>query len=270
MNIFKMEFRRNLKSLLIWSAVSAAITVLLTLLYPSMINSDMLALMNAKIAALPKELVESFNLSGEDIRYFPSFFAYFFQFVLMAACIYGAQTGLTALTKEESEGTIEFLYAKPTSRPQIVTAKLSAAFAGYLCYFAVIGLFSVIAGMAVRPENLDLNEMITAVKSVVLGGMLAGFTYLFLGFLVSVLLRRAKHAASLAVMLFFGTYIIGSIPKFTGVLDFLKWVSPMNYFQPNNIVASGIDGLNVLIAVLIMAVSAAVTYILYRKRDFYV
>lgn len=269
MNMFKMEFRRGFKSLLIWSGVSAAITVLMTLLYPSMMDSDMLALMNAKIAALPKEFVEAFNLSGEDIRYFPSFFAYCFQFVLMAACIYGAQLGLTALLKEEGEGTIEFLYAKPVSRVQIVTAKLAAAFAGYLCYFAALSVFSVAASLAVRPEDLDLTTMVTAVKSVLLGGMLSGFTYLFLGFAVSMLLRRAKHASSFAAMLFFGTYIVGSIPKITGVLEFLKWVSPLDYFQPGQVVTNGIDGLNLLIVLLVMAVSAALTYLLYRRRNFY-
>jgi ABC-2 type transport system permease protein len=68
MNLFKMELRQNLKTLVIWTAVSGALTLLLTLLYPAMLGSDMLALFNAKLASLPKELVAMFNLSGEDIR----------------------------------------------------------------------------------------------------------------------------------------------------------------------------------------------------------
>jgi ABC-2 type transport system permease protein len=193
-----------------------------------------------------------------------------FQFILMAACIHGAMLGLTALSKEESEGTIEFLYAKPVSRTQIVSGKLSAAAVSYLCYFAVISIVGVIAGMIVRPEDLELMDMAVSFKSVLLGGMIAGFTYLLLGFAVSVLLRKAKHAASMAVMLFFLTYIVGSIPTITGVLDFLKWVSPLNYFTPGEVVVNGIDGINVLISVLIMGASAALTYSLYRKRNFYI
>jgi ABC-2 type transport system permease protein len=71
-------------------------------------------------------------------------------------------------------------------------------------------------------------------------------------------------------MLFFLTYIVGSIPAITGVLDFLKWVSPLNYFTPGDVVMNGIDGTNVLISVIIMGASAAVTYTLYRKRNFYI
>lgn len=270
MNIFKMEFKREFKSLLLWTGVCGVLTVLFTLLYPSMLNSDMLALMNAKLASLPKELVDAFHLSSEDITQLPNFFAYMFQFILMAACIYGTMRGLNALSREESEGTIEFLYARPVSRIEIVSAKLANAAAGYLCFFAVISIAAVLSGLCVRPADLDLMDMTASFKTILFGGMIAGFTYLLLGFAVSVLLKKAKHAASMSVMLFFLTYIVGSIPSITGVLGFLKWVSPMNYFLPGEVVATGIDGTSVLVSVLIMSASAALTYALYRRRNFYV
>ena len=109
MNLFSMELRQNLKTLVIWTAVSGALTLLLTLLYPAMLSSDMLALFNAKLEALPKELVAMFNLSGEDIRQLPQFFAYFFQFVMMAACVYGATLGFSVISREESDGTSSFV-----------------------------------------------------------------------------------------------------------------------------------------------------------------
>ncbi len=267
--IFKMEFKRGLKQLLLWSGICALLTALFTLLYPSMLSSDMLALMNAKLEALPKELVEAFRLSGQDLTQLPNFFAYMFQFILMAACIYGMLLGLTALSREESEGTIEFLYAKPVSRVQIVSAKLANAAVSYLCFFLAVGVAGVLAGLCVRPSDLGLTEMASSFKTILLGGMIAGFTYLMLGFAVSVLLKKAKHAASMAVMLFFLTYIVGSIPSVTGVLDFLKWVSPINYFQPSEVVTAGIDGAGVLVSAAIMGVSAALTYTLYSRRSFY-
>jgi ABC-type transport system involved in multi-copper enzyme maturation permease subunit len=53
-----------------------------------------------------------------------------------------------------------------------------------------------------------------------------------------------------------------------GVLDFLKWISPIHYFIPNQIVVAGIDGRNVLICLGVMAVCAAVAYPVYQKKDF--
>jgi ABC-2 type transport system permease protein len=267
MNLFKMELRRNFKTMAIWAIVCGALTLLLTLLYPAMLGSDMLALMNAKLASLPKELVDMFNLSSEDIRQLPQFFAYFFQFVMMAACVYGATLGLSVISREESEGTIEFLYAKPLRRAQIVTGKLLSAAATFAIYFVVVAICGMIGCMAVKPEALDTMVLLTGVKSVMTGGFIAGITYMFIGLVLSVLLRRPKHSASLASALFFGTFIVGSIPKITGVLDFLKWVSPINYVMPSDVVMEGLDGVYVLILLTVMAVTTGLTYIIYNKRD---
>lgn len=268
MNIFKLDFRRNLKSLLIWSGATAVITVLLMSLYPAMLKSDLIEMMNAKIATLPKELVSALNMSGEDFRQLPQFFAYMFQFLLMVGCIYGATLGLTALSREESEGTIGFLYAKPVRRTQIVSAKLAAACVDYFIFFAILGLAAILSCIAVKPDSMSLNDLVTPLKTVILGGLITGFTFLFLGFMISVFLRRARHAASLAVAIFFVTYILGNIPVMMGVLDFLRWISPMNYFVPRTVVMQGIDGVNVLICVCAMAVCTFIAYMVYRKKDF--
>ena len=267
MNLFSMELRQNLKTMVIWTAVSGALTLLLTLLYPAMLSSDMLALFNAKLVALPKELVAMFNLSGEDIRQLPQFFAYFFQFVMMAACVYGATLGLSVISREESDGTIEFLYAKPLRRTQIVTGKLLAAAVTFVIYFMGVAIGGVAGCLAVKPEALDMMTLLTAVKSVLAGGFIAGLAYMFVGLALSVLLRRPKHAASLASALFFGTFIAGSVPRITGVLDFLKWLSPINYVMPGEVVMDGLNGGYVLILAAVMASAGALTYIAYSRRD---
>ena len=266
MNIFKMDLRRNVKSLLIWSFASAAVLALMILLYPSMLKSDFMELMNAKLALLPKELVDMLHMSGQDIRQLPAFFANMFQFVLMAACIYGATLGVTALSREESEGTIEFLYSKPVRRMQIASAKLTSACVDYILYFAILGITGMLACICVRPSDLLPSQLMTPLCSMLLGGIISGLTYVFIGFAISVFLRKA-NAATLAVAVFFITYILGNIPAL-GVLEFLKWISPINYFVPKDVAVNGISSMNVLICVIIMGVCAAVAYTVYNKKDF--
>ena len=268
MNIFKMDLKRGLKPLIYWTAASAVVIMLFTLLYPSMMNSDFMALMNAKINALPKELVDAFHMSGQDFTSLPQFFAVMFQFVLMVACIYGAILGFTALSREESEGTIEFLYAKPVRRTQIVSGKLAAALLNFVIFYAVFGTIGLISAICVQPADLALPDLILPILAVLGGGALAGILYLLFGLAVSVFLKKTRHAASLAVALFFITYIIGSIPSMMGVLDFLKWISPVNYFHPSEVVIGGINLINVLISVVIAGVFIAVAYGAYRKKDF--
>ena len=268
MNIFKMDLKRGLKPLIYWTAASTAVMMMFTLLYPSMMDSDFMALMNAKIDALPKELVDAFHMSGQDFTSLPQFFATMFQFVLMVACIFGAILGFTALSREESEGTIEFLYAKPVRRTRIVSAKLAAALLSFVMYFGVFGAIGLICAICVCPPGVALSDLVLPVLAVLGGGALAGILYLLCGLAISAFLKKTRHAASLAAALFFITYLVGSIPSMMGMLNFLKWLSPINYFYPSEVVMGGIDGLNILIFVVIAGIFIAVTYSAYRKKDF--
>jgi ABC-2 type transport system permease protein len=270
MNIFKLDFKRNFRSILIWSLVSAAITSLFMLLYPSMMNSDFIELMNAKINSMPPELIAMFHISGQDFTQLPDFFGMMMGFVVIAVYIYGAILGISALSREQSEGTIEFLYSKPVRRGDILGAKLAGALVSYLIYFAIFSVAAIIASIIVKPAELPLMDLVGAEKGMLLGCMIAGFTYLFLGFAISVFLKKARHATSLAVAMFFILYLLGVIPKVTGVLDFLKWVSPAEYFVMAGIITTGIDWGSVGICIGIMAVCTGVAYIVYRRKDFIV
>ncbi len=268
MNIYVMDIRRSLKSVLIWTVSTAAVFALVISLYSVMLNSDFMELMDAKLKLVPQELLDMFNMSGEDIRELPSYFAWIFQFVLMAACLNGAIIGISALAREQSEGTIEFLCAKPVRRSGIAAAKLAAACTEYAVYFALVGIAGVLACVCVKPAELDGADMLARVAAALLGGFIAGLVYLFLGLLVSVFLRRARAAASLAVGIFFLTYVLGMLPSL-GVLGFLKWVSPMNYFTPSQVVAAGgIEWDNALICFGVMAACAAAAFAVYRRKDF--
>lgn len=270
MNIYAMDFRRGLKPLIIWTAATAAVLVLVVSFYPAMLNSDFMALLEEKMKLVPKELLDMFSMSGEDIRELPSFFAWIYQFVLMAACLNGAILGISALAREQSEGTIEFLCAKPVRRSSIVSFKVASACTQYTIYFAAIGIAGVLACVCVKPAGLALGDMLARLAAAVLGGFFAGLTYLFLGLLISVFLKRARAAASLAVAAFFLTYVLGMLPSL-GILPFLKWISPINYFTPSQVVAAGgIDWGNAALCVAVMAVCAAISYAVYRKKDFLV
>lgn len=268
MNIYAMDLRRSLKSIIIWTASTAAVFAFVISLYPTMLNSDFMAVLEEKIKLVPKELLDALNMSGEDIRQLPSFFAWIFQFVLMAACLNGAMLGINALAREQSEGTIEFLCAKPVRRSRIVSAKLAAACTEYTVYYAVLTIAGIAACICVKPPELAAGDMVARLGAAMLGGFFAGLTYVFLGFMLSVFLKRAKAAAPIATAVFFLTYILGMLPSL-GLLGFLKWISPINYFVPSQAVATGgIDWGNALICFAVMAVCSGVAYTVYRKKDF--
>jgi ABC-2 type transport system permease protein len=267
MNIYKMDLKRSLNTLLTWTLAGSGFMAMIILLYPAIMQSDFMDMINEKLKIMPKELLDMFYMSGQDLRQLDQFFANMFQFVLMASCIYGAILGTGALSREENEGTIGFLYSKPVRRRRIVSAKLAAACTEYFIYFLVLCLVSMIAGICVRPADISLPGLISQLRTVLFGGMITGYTYLFLGFAISVFLKKARHATSLAVALFLITYVLGTVSAF-GVIPFLKWISPYTYFVPKEVVMNGLSWMNALVCAIAMGVCAAAAYIVYGGKDF--
>ena len=109
MNVFKIEVKRGFKSLLIWSIVCILLIVLFMSMFPSMKDSGMQELVNTKMDALPEAILDAFNLKdAPDFSKLNEYFAYVFQYIVMAGAIYGGILGAKSLIEEESEGTIEF------------------------------------------------------------------------------------------------------------------------------------------------------------------
>ena len=121
MNIFKFEFKRQFKSLIIWSIVCSALVIMFMALFPSMKDMGMQELVGDKLGAMPSTLLEAFNIDEMmDFSNIKDYMGYCLQYIVMAAGIYGLILGASALSKEEKDGTIEFLYSKPITRNKIV------------------------------------------------------------------------------------------------------------------------------------------------------
>ena len=165
MNIFKFEFKRNLKTMVIWTIVCILFVVMFVALFPSMKDSGMSEIMSTKLDAMPKEILDAFNLSGGvDFTNISSYMAYCLQYLVMAAGIYGAILGTNALIKEETEGTIEFLYSKPVKRREIVIAKLLSSALLISIFVFLVGLSTMLLSMFVIPDNVKVIDYFMDLK----------------------------------------------------------------------------------------------------------
>ena len=133
MNIFNFEFKRLLKSCIIWSLVCGALITLFMSLFPTMEDMGMKQIVNDKMGGMPVEILKA-------------------QYIAMASAVYGAILGVNSLIREESQGTIEFLYSKPINRLKIVTSKLCAIVAIFYVYILIIGTITMGVCYMVKPE----------------------------------------------------------------------------------------------------------------------
>lgn len=269
MNMFKFEFKRLLKGSIIWALVCSALVIMFMLFFPSMKDMGMQELVGSKLDALPDAFLEAFNISGAtDFSNISDFSAYVLQYIIMAGGIYAAILGVSALVKEESEGTIEFLYSKPTSRSSIVTAKLSASVVIFFIFIIIVGIATMISSVLVKPEDVEIFKMLLDIKTLYIGMALIGYIFMAIGFLISVFVKSSKQATPIALGVFFASYVIGIFSKLQDRLNNLIYLSPFDYATPSEIIKNGFQIKFIIIGLCIIIVSLIATYAIYNKKDF--
>ena len=263
MKLFLFELKKSKKSIITWSIILIAILLLYISFYPSFSDSGFSELIEAKMDLLPDAFLKAFNLDVvPNFSILIEYFAYVFQFIMMALCIYATVTGISMLSKEESEGTIEYLYANPVTRREIVTSKILASISSLFIIMMSIFIFSLLFGAIFSGFGMfnDLVKLMGYSYYILL-------IYLSIGFVLSVIMKRVGTSSMVALGVFFGTYIIGVMSGIIEKLDFLKYVSPFNYAMPTDIIKNNVNNLGLIIGAGIIVISIVLTYKLYEKRD---
>jgi ABC-2 type transport system permease protein len=269
MNVFKMELKRGLKPLAIWSVVCVLLIILFMSMFPSMKDSGMQEIVNTKMDALPKAVLEAFNLKDiPDFTKLNQYFAYVFQYIVIAGAIYGGILGAKSLIKEESEGTIEFLYAQPISRCKIVTMKIISSLVIFYIFVVIMAVATIGISLIVKPSDLKIIDLVMDMKLLFSGLFLIGLVFMSIGFLISVIINNARLAMPMSTGIFFITYLLGTFSGMIEALEFLKYLSPFHYAVPSELIKNGFEGVNVVISVFIIVITISTTYFVYRKKDF--
>ncbi|MEN8078246.1 ABC transporter permease subunit [Clostridioides difficile] len=269
MNMFKFEFKRLLKGAIIWALVCSALVIMFMLFFPSMKDMGMQELVGSKLEALPEAFLEAFNISGAtDFSNISDFSAYVLQYIIMAGGIYAAILGVSALVKEESEGTIEFLYSKPVTRNNIVTAKLLASSVIFYIFLMIVGVVTMGVSAIVKPEDIEMISMLMDIKTLYIGMALIGYIFMAVGFLISIFVKSSKQATPVALGVFFASYVLGIFSKLQDRLSGFIYLSPFDYAPPAEIIKSGFEMKFIVIGLLIIIVSIGGTYFVYNKKDF--
>lgn len=270
MNVFKLEFRSGRKSILIWALIMAAVVAVFMCVFPSMSGDGMSQLMDGALSAMPQEMLEAFNLADiPDFSQIDQYFAYVFQYVLLASAILAAVMGASALVREESEGTIEFLYAQPVTRTAIVTQKMLCNILLFLLYTAAVFIASAGSVYFFMPEGADFFELLPRMGVVFAGMLLTCFTFMAFGFFASALLRSHRTATPLALAAVFLTYFAGIASKLVDKLSWLWYCSPVHYSTPSELMAdAAIDIRAGIIAGCAIFLFVSLSYIWYLNKDF--
>lgn len=262
MNLYLREFKTSLKSLFVW-CISVLITLVFMMsIYPTFANDS--AKFDQLLSSFPEEVLKAFGLSTMNFGEILQFYSYIMTFMFLVAAIYAINLGINALSKEENDKTAEFLLTKPISRTKIITYKLLAALTDIIIYNFVVFIGSYGVLEMVKKDNYNFNVFVL----ISIGMFLLQLLFLAFGFLLSVLTKKSDSVISISLGTVFAFY---GISLLSGIFEDKQWVlflTPFKYYDSIEIVSNGVINSSFLILTFILvALSIAITYIKYLKRD---
>ena len=213
---------------------------------------------------LPKVVLVVFGMQGFDLTKASGFFGVLFLYIAVMGAIHAVLLGASLISKEERDRTSEFLYTKPISRGEALTAKLLAGLTNIL-------ILNIATSVSSFYSVAYYSKGAPVAKEIVL--LMVGFLFLQLIFftmsaLVAGVVKRPKVAPTIATSIMFLTFLLAYLVNMSENLDFLKYLTPFKYFDALALLTDGaLDPVFIGLSVLIVGLSVFGTYHFYGARD---
>ena len=262
MNVYVRELRAGLKSLILW-VFGMLLFIAASMQKFAVLSTDPSSL--KMLDQLPLALRNMFGVGALDFSTVGGFYGMIFPFLLLMGAIHSSMLGAVIVSKEERDKTGEFLYAKPASRAALLTAKFAAALTAVVALNLVtwgcsVGLIAQYGG------SEDMNGLLMTMMA---GLFILQILFLALGVSAAAVSSHPKSATGVATGAMLGTYLLSVAIDVSGKFEFLKPLSPFEYFDAKAIVGQG-TGLNpgyVSLALALTAAFSALAYVRFARRD---
>jgi ABC-2 type transport system permease protein len=262
MNIFRIEMKANLKSLIIWCIGVIFMVVSGMGEYSSLEASGQS--MNELMADMPKSMQAIMGTASFDLSDPVGYFGLLFLYLAMMAGIHASMLGANIISKEERDKTIEFLLVKPVSRIWIISMKLTAA----LVNIIVFNLITYISSLMMVQKYAGSNSVAYEITLLMFGMFFVQLIFLLIGTSIAAAYKNAKKATSLATAILLIFFILSIAVDMNEKLEGLKFFTPFKYYDAKNILNDGaFDPLYLGLSAALISVLLVATYLFYRNRD---
>ena len=261
--MFKREMKINLKSVMIWTSILIGLFLVVFLVYPSIVNSENMEMMDEIMKMFPEEMLKAFNM---DISSIDSAFGWLktegFVFVLLITGIYSGILGSNILLKEESDKTIEYLNSVPVTRKNIVLNKIFCGLLYIVLMVAIIGIFNFI-GLSLSGE-FDRKSYILLSITPIFSSIVIFAVCIFL----STFTHKTKKTIGISLGIVFASYFLNIISEMGESTEFLKYISIFTLADIRNVIVNvSINPLMVILAIGIAVIFMIFTVIRYERKE---
>ncbi len=262
MNVCLREMKAHRKSLIIWSIGVVFLIVSGMGKYAGLSSSG--ESMNELMAEMPRSLQAIMGTGALDLSTASGYYGVLFLYLMLMATIHAVMLGAHIISKEERDKTAEFLFVKPISRGQIISAKLVAALLNIVIINAVAWISSLlIVGSYSKGESVSGDISITMI-----GMFILQLLFLVIGTAIAAISKKPKKAASLATGILLITFILSILIDLNDKLDNLRYLTPFKYYEAKNVMyGGGLDVVFTLMSLIMVVALTYGTYLFYRRRD---
>ena len=261
--MFKRELKINLKSFIIWTAILIGLFLVVFLVYPSIVNSDSIQMMDEMMKIFPEEMLKAFNM---DISSIDTAFGWLktegFVFVLLITGVYSGILGSNILLKEESDKTVEYLNSVPVTRKKIVTTKIICGLLYIIIMVVAIGIFNFI-GLSLSGD-FDRKSYLLLSITPIFSSIVIFAICLFL----STFTHKTKKTLGISLGIVFASYFLNIISEMSESTEFLKYISIFTLADIRNVIINvSINSVMVALSIGITAVFMILAIIRYDRKE---
>ena len=261
MRLFAFEMKSAWKSLLVWNLCIVGFMMFAMSMFPSF--ADMGTSINDMMAGFPPEMSKAFAFDVIDFSNPMEYLCYMYQYFLIAMGCLAILTGGSIISKEESDKTIDLLYAQPVTRTYIAGSKIAAAFAQMIVTTALFFLSTWLI-MEIVTESFDFRGLVKLSIGVLLFMLLFTSVGLLLGHFIVKPGRRLPFALGIVFITFF-LDIMGKISEEVG---WMKNLTPYHWYDGVLLLKDGFSPVYMAVTIGVIVIGSSLTGLLYTRKDF--
>ena len=261
--MFKREMKINLKSFIIWTSILIGLFLVVFLVYPSIVNSDNMKMMDEMMEMFPEEMLKAFNM---DISAIDSAFGWLktegFVFVLLITGIYSGILGSNILLKEENDKTIEYLNSVPVTRNKIAISKILCGILYIVLMVVIVGIFNFV-GLSLSGD-FDKKTYILLSVTPIFSSIVIFALCLFL----STFTHKTKKTLGISLGIVFASYFLNIISEMSESTEFFKYISVFTLADIRNVIINvSINPVMVILSIIITVIFIFLAVIHYDKKE---
>ena len=261
--MFKREMKINLKSFLIWTAILIGLFLVVFLVYPSIISSENIEMIDTMMKIFPEEMLKAFNM---DISSIDTAFGWLksegFVFILLITGIYSGILGSNILLKEESDKTIEYLNSLPITRKKIAGNKIVCGLFYIILMVIIVGIFNFI-GLTLSGEFDKKSYILLSITP-----MFSSIVIFSICLFLSTFTHKTKKTLGISLGIVFASYFLNIISELGESTEFLKYISIFTLADIRNVIIDvAINPLMAILAIGITLIFIILTIIHYERKE---